>query len=558
MNKKNLILTITVGDYYKKISNYTLPFLEKYAEKIDADFLNIDDFNNNYITQKWNKFYIHELLNKYKRIIYLDIDLIIREDCPNLFDIVPENKLGMFNEGKYTPRFEFLEQASEYYQEPLKKWNGKFYNSGVMVISRIHKPIFKLPRGFDFVETDQPYINLRILNDKVEMFDLDYRFNRMDILDKHCGISRLDSYIVHYAGAPESQIFNVIERDIEQWEKDSPEYNYTRNILISVSAGMGDQLCSEPAIRYTQKLYPDSNFFIVTHFPRLFEHLPIPIFDYDQWEGINDAIITMHTCPDDDVSEHKLSHVLFHPTDYASMSMIKRTIPNEEKSIKLKLSIDDVSYVVSLLSNKPSNKPTVVVHAGKWWPSKTLPLEWWQEIINKLSEKLTVVLIGKTIDDKQGFLPVDVPKDGIDLRDLTSLGELFALISLSKCLLTNDSSPLHIAGAFDNWIVTIPTCKHPDHILPFRNGSQYYKTKALYKKLLIDDLEIRHTEFYTDTIDTIPKGKTLYDYIPDVDDVVREIFEIYDIVEQEVKSEMDVEDVDGITLTKTQKKKKLK
>lgn len=532
MKKENLVLTISIGDYYNKISEKTLPFIKKYAEKINADFLNINEHKKEYITQKWNKFHIHDLLNKYKRILYLDIDVIIRDDCPDLFEIVPENTLGMFNEGKYVARYEFLEQASEYYGEPLKKWNGKFYNSGVMVISRIHKQLFRMPKGIDFVETDQPYLNLRILNDKIEMFDLDFKYNRMDIMDTICGISRLDSYIVHYAGAPENQIFSVMEQDIQQWKNDYPDYKYTRNILISVSAGMGDQLCAEPAIRYTQKLYPNDNIFVVTHFPRLFEHLSVPVMHYDEWNGINDAILTMYTCPDDNQSEHKLSHVLFHPTDFASMSMIKRSIPNNDKTIKLKLLADDVAYAISLLSDKKPNKPTILVHAGKWWSSKTLPIDWWQEIIDKLSKKLTVVLVGKTIDDKQGYLPLEVPNDGIDLRDLTSLGELMALISLSKCLLTNDSSPLHIAGAFDNWIVTIPTCKHPDHILPYRNGTQYHKTKALYKKLLLDDLEIRHTEFKTDTIDTIPKGKTLYDYIPDVDEVVKEIFEIYDLKEE--------------------------
>ena len=95
-------------------------------------------------------------------------------------------------------------------------------------------------------------------------------------------------------------------------------------------------------------------------------------------------------------------------------------------------------------------------------------------------------------------------------------------------LVTNDSSPLHIAGAFDNWIVTVPTCKHPEHILPFRNGTQSYKTKVLYKKLLLDDLEIRHTESHTDTIDTIPEGNTLWDYIPEVDKLVKEVFETYE------------------------------
>jgi len=528
MKKENLVLTISIGDYYNEIGKHTLPSIEKYADKIGADFLNVTEFKKDYITQKWNKFYISELLNKYKRILYLDIDLIVREDTPSLFDIVPNTKLGMFNEGRYAPRYEFLEQASTYYGEPLKKWSGKFYNSGVMVISRIHKNIFKLPKGIDFVETDQPYINLRINNDKIEMFDLDYKFNRMDLMDKFIGISRLDSYIVHYAGAPREMIFNVLLQDIKKWEQDSPEYKYIQNILISVTAGMGDQLCSEPAIRHVEKIYPEANIFVATHFPRLFEHLDMPIFNYDQWKGIQDAVLTMHTCPDDEQSDHKFSHVLFHPTDFASMSMIKRTIPNMDKTIKLKVDVDDVASVIDMLKNKPYNKKMVLIHPGKWWPSKTFPIEWWQDIIDKLSEKLYVGIIGKTIDDKQGYLPVKCPDNGYDFRDITSLGELIALISLSKVLVTNDSSPLHIGGAFDNWIVTFPTCKHADHILPFRNGTQYYKTKALCKKLLLDDLEIRHTEFQTDTIDLIPKGKTLWDYLPDTDTVVKEILDIYD------------------------------
>lgn len=526
--KDNLVLTISIGDYYNELAKLTQPFIEKYAEKIGADFLNISEFNEQYITQKWNKFYIHELLNKYKRILYLDIDLIIRDDCPSLFDVVPETKLGMFNEGRYSSRQEYLEQASEYYKEPVREWNGKFYNSGVMVISRKHKQIFKMPRGIDFVETDQPYINLRIVNDKVDMFELDFKYNRMDILDKFTGISRLDSYIVHYAGAPKEQIFSVLRGDIAQWEQDTPDYKYPQNILVSVTAGMGDQLCAEPAIRFTRKLYPDANMFVVTHFPRLFEHLDMPVLKYEEWNGSSEAILTMYTCPDDAQSEHNLSHVLFHPTDFASMSMVKRTIPNHEKDIKLKVDIEDVSSILELTKDKPKNKKLLVVHAGKWWPSKTLPIEWWQEIIDKLSKKVCICLVGKTVDDKQGYLPLECPKDGIDLRDLTTLGELIALISLSKVTLTNDSLPVHIAGAFDNWLVTIPTCKHPDHMIPFRNGTQYYKTKTLYKKLLLDDLEIRHTVFQADTIDTIPKGNTIYDYIPDVDTVVNEVLSIYE------------------------------
>jgi len=149
-------------------------------------------------------------------------------------------------------------------------------------------------------------------------------------------------------------------------------------------------------------------------------------------------------------------------------------------------------------------------------------------VVDLLSEKLCVVLVGSTLSEKQGFVEIDCPEGGIDLRDFTSLGELIALISLTKVTLSNDSSPIHIAGAFDNWIVSVPTCKHPDSMFPFRNGTTKYKTKALYKKLLWDDLELRHTEFYFDTIDKIPKGKTIEEYLPEPEEVVKEIFDIYD------------------------------
>jgi ADP-heptose:LPS heptosyltransferase len=209
--------------------------------------------------------------------------------------------------------------------------------------------------------------------------------------------------------------------------------------------------------------------------------------------------------------------------------MLRRTLPNLDKTIKLKINVNDINNVLENLKDKNKDKPGIVIHPGKWWQSKTFPVKWWQEIIDKLSEKLTVYIIGKTIDEKQGYLDVKCPNNGYDFRDITSLGEMIALISHTKCTLSNDSSPIHIAGAFDNWIVVIPTAKHPDHILPYRNGSQSYKSKALYKKLLIDDLETKYTEFYTDTIDTLPIGKNIEDYLPDVKDVVSEIFNIYEL-----------------------------
>jgi lipopolysaccharide biosynthesis glycosyltransferase len=521
---KNLVLTISTGEVFSKISKITHESIKKYANKIGADFLVITE--QTLQDPNWEKTQVFNYLNKYKRIILLDSDLIIREDCPNLFEIVPEDKLGAFNEKKYFQNAEKIKLEALKYNIEISKITNDYFNTGVLVISRIHKQLFKPVN--DILGNFNDYFNVLVKKNKTEIHELNYRFNRMHYQDDFCGIARHDSYIIHYSQAPDDIIFDILPKDIETWKKDSPKYEYKRNILVSVSAGMGDQMCSEPAIRFMKKLYSDSNIHIITHFPRLFEHLDLPVYSYDTWEGLKQPVLKFHTCPDDEKSTHSLSHALFHPTDFASISMYRKTIPNDEKTMKLRLDIDDVDSVMQMTKDRNKEKPIVLVHPGKWWPSKTLPTDWWQEVIDKLSEKLTVCLIGKRLSDEQGYQPVDAPEDGFDFRDITSLGELIALLATSKVVLTNDSSPIHLAGAFDNWIVAIPTCKHPDHILPFRNGTQTYKTKALYKRLLIDDLETRHTEHEVNTIDEIPEGMTMYDYVPDVDVVVDEILQIYE------------------------------
>lgn len=528
MKKNNLIFTIIVSDLQKEISKLTLPLIQRYSKKVGTDLEIIKELNDEYLTQDWHKYKISEYLKTYKRVLFISIDTIIREDSPNLFDIIPENKLSAFNEGRYMARLPYVEQASKFYNISFRDRSTSYYNTNILMASRMHRDLFILPKDFIYIDDVDPYFNLILKANKIEVYNLDWKFNRMEFLDKYVGISRLDSYFINYKGAPNDIVLNVMQKDINQWKEDSPKFEYKRNIIISVSAGMGDQMCSEPVIRYIKKLYPDANVYVVTHHPRLFEHIKeVTVSSYEKWNGIEDAAIMMYPTPEEHQSMTDLSHVLFHPTDFASLSTIKRTLPNNEKTIKLKVEPSDVLSIMEWLKDIPKDKPAIVVHPGKWWPSKTFPVKWWQEVIDKLSKKLTVVLIGKTLTDDQGYQPVNCPDSGYDLRDLTSLGEMIALLSTTRCVLTNDSSPIHLAGAFDNWIVAIPTAKHPDHILPYRNGTQSYKTKTLYKKLLVDDLEIRHTEFYTDTIDMIPKDKTIMDYLPEVDEVVNEILNIY-------------------------------
>lgn len=513
MIQKTLIIT-----FNNDINDLTLPNLKNYANRINSDLLTIDDTESFFSYSKY--------LYEYERVAFISPYILVRHDTPNLFDIVPKEKLGLFNEGRYTHRETHFKTALQLYNESLNSsWPGTYYNFDVMIFSKCHRELFTMPT-YDIVDISS-YFNIKIHNEEIPVFNLHYNFNRIDFLDAQIGISRFDSYMINYVNAPHESVRSIIQSDIKHLEC-NPNAEYKRNIVIRLSAGLGDQIESEPVARFIRKIYPNDNIYLTTHHPRIFKHLEkegIKVFDYNNWKGVNDACIIMENNPES--TANGLTQVLFHPTDYSSISMIRRTLPNIDKQIQIAVYPEDVESVLHLLNEKSEDKEIIIVHPGKWWPSKTFPISWWQKVIDMLSEKLTVVLIGKTLSENQGFLDVDCPIDGFDFRDFTSLGENIALISLSRVTLSNDSSPIHIAGAFDNWIVTIPTAKHQDHIFPFRKGTQSYKTIALNNKLLQDDLEVRHTEFYFDTIDALPSNKIIDDYLPTPEEVVNEIFNIY-------------------------------
>jgi lipopolysaccharide biosynthesis glycosyltransferase len=113
MNKR-AVVTITVGEKFKNIAELTHPTIKNYAEKIGADFICLDEDRK--FSAHWKKFELYYLLKDYDRIIYVDTDLIIRDDCPDLFEIVPEKKIGMFNEGIYEAREDSLREACNAYK----------------------------------------------------------------------------------------------------------------------------------------------------------------------------------------------------------------------------------------------------------------------------------------------------------------------------------------------------------------------------------------------------------------------------------------------------------
>jgi hypothetical protein len=495
----HLVLTIAAGPFYEKVAQITHPFLKKYAKKCKADFKVLTDYSK-YKYPHYLKCDIRDLLKQYDRIIYIDTDILVRPDSPNLFNIVPEDSFGIFNEGRFTERAIDFEKYLFHKNVNPKNWDRSYYNTGVFVCSRQHERVFKLPDTFDCHFYEQSYLNMNLMLERTKVFSLPFDFNRMTCLDPFVGKHRLGSYFVHYAGLniqlPEQQYFELINLDAAEWNKGN--YYKGQYIMILVGGGVGDRVSAEPAFRYAcNHLFKNDNVIVICENPEFYAHLDRDVYKpNDQIMNVSwyHKLYTLHPTMEDHPIYNFISPMLVHACDLASINIGKMSLPVSEKEVKLTYTKEDLASLkeksgISDFSNY------VVVHPGKSWPSKTLPIDIWESYINTIIDKCNrgVVLIGKDIeDDFRKVLKVDGSRC-LDLRNKITLSELIALISQCPVLLSNDSAPIHIAGAFDNWIGLIATCKHPDYILPHRKGSIYYKAKNLERIPMYYDFERRPT-----------------------------------------------------------------
>ena len=534
---RNAVVTLTIGERYTELAKLTHPILKAYADKIGAEFVVIDKDHG---LLHWEKYQIYNLLMIYNRIIFFDTDIIIRDDCPNLFDLVPYDEIALFNEGRYDNRYNAVNETVKAYEADLKEWDGTYYNTGTIVLSRYHMELFKDPIIKDVPYVEQSFLNLRILLDPVKwkVFSLSHRFNRMTLMDKVLGQSRLDSYVVHYASAPNQEILlATIQGDLEQWAKDAPDYIYPRNIVIDVTGGIGDQATSEPAVRYfCNVLQPDDNIIILTDYPEFYSHISKTLINKKDFKGLQEPYIVL--MPQPHINAHPMHTIApatqVHSVDFACLCLCGQMIPDEDKRIRIDVTDKGYEEVLSLLKSPyvDMNKKIILVHPGLGWESKTFPKVWWEEIVDTLSKEYQVIIIGKHMEDgnttnRNGVIKIDYPDNALDLTEMLTTDGLVALIRLSDMLISNDSGPIHIAGAFDNWIVLIPTCKHPDNVLPYRRGNdKHYKSVAIYDKLTMDNKNSSPVNFKTEghRLDYL-KGN-IEDYIPDSQKVIRIVKDI--------------------------------
>jgi len=219
--------------------NITKNNIIKYAKKCNADYIELtgDQFPE---YPMFNKYRLFQVTSKYQKTLYLDCDVIIKDDCPNLFKITPDDKISGYDQNEILRINDKIKQTN-YYQEmetESKKVRIDFQinndcyiqpNGGVLIIPQKLSDLYKQPdRPYNKTWCfDQYYLSCFLTDDN--FFNLNPIFNWEYI--RHDFWQYLDNaYIIHADGSrPHTYrlklLSNLIEKKYSYLPPPNPELN---------------------------------------------------------------------------------------------------------------------------------------------------------------------------------------------------------------------------------------------------------------------------------------------------------------------------------------------
>ena len=220
LKMSNAILTLNIGDV--SYSKFSIPLMKKYAEKVGADFIEITERTIPYRSPHFEKWQISNYLNKYDRILYVDLDLLIDLDTPNIFELCDDKFCVVFEDiyKEYAPRRIVMDRI-QYVNKDIG-WKNGYFNSGVMLIPKSAKIVFEelkdFKKNYEEVWYDQTIINYLCKLHNIEMFGLGIEWNYIECFqDMKLPVDKINIY--HYAGGG-------VDRNIGRDRYKQMEYRY--------------------------------------------------------------------------------------------------------------------------------------------------------------------------------------------------------------------------------------------------------------------------------------------------------------------------------------------
>lgn len=219
MSTQRLVVTIAIGDEIASFAKYTLPTIQAYAEKVGADFTLLEETE---ISEKflptYEKNQIRHYLDSYQNVLYIDADILVTPDAPDLFDLCPADKVGVVSVDQVYAK---ADEEKALLKQELGDidWVHEYFNAGVMMFSDEHKHMAnttdgiidkwvaaKAKKGIKGLN-DQSVFNYRVNKLEVPLYYLDQSFNFTKAWG--CFERRFANYFIHYAGLKGNRVTRI-------------------------------------------------------------------------------------------------------------------------------------------------------------------------------------------------------------------------------------------------------------------------------------------------------------------------------------------------------------
>jgi hypothetical protein len=198
------LVTLAAGRKGEELLEVSGPLLRRYAERWGWDFHVISGEAGSFpVGRKWE---VSAILPHYERVVWLDADVLVSPECPNLLEVVRPGTLGLHNDWPWLASSDWV--MAEYGE--LARSQGfpldlprSAWNTGVWVADREHAFVFAPPR-FPFPRrhcVEQWHEALLIHQHRAPVTLLPSEFNWEWWVTRQPLVEPIDGvFVYHYAG----------------------------------------------------------------------------------------------------------------------------------------------------------------------------------------------------------------------------------------------------------------------------------------------------------------------------------------------------------------------
>lgn len=221
---KTAIVSMAFGSDWWRVGSVSFAAMAVYAERLMADFIVFSRRRFPAQHVHWEKLAMADLLNTYDRIAWLDADVIVRHNGPSIFEAAPYDVLSAWDQGPDDANsIGDLRNCAKFYgQSHVLSQVPRYFNAGVLVLSRCHAGLFAEPETFfKGINPEQTFLNFRKYQLGLAYEPLDWRWNMIPQIwagEEY----RSRANFIHYAGHGKygpgvAELNKLMREDLARW-----------------------------------------------------------------------------------------------------------------------------------------------------------------------------------------------------------------------------------------------------------------------------------------------------------------------------------------------------